>query len=201
MSVSAESARSLRAHIQARFPQQVLSNHAYRGQETVVLKREGLLEVAQVLRDDPAFACDFLMDLTCVDYLTFGRGLSSRPSLATPSPLPYYMTSKADPQPWQRGVSNAEYRFEVVYHVFSSTHTHRLRLKVPLSAADPTVASLTALWKSADWFEREVWDLFGVVFVGHPNPRRIMMYEGFQGHPLRKDYPVNKRQPLVGPVN
>ncbi len=194
-------ATSLRARLHASFPQHVLETHAYRGQETVLLKREGLLEVARVLKSDPVFAFDFLMDLTCVDYLTFGRVLSSRPSLATPSPLPYYMTPKPDPERWQRGVSDAAYRFDVVYHFFSSSRVHRLRLKVPLSAADPALDSLTELWKSADWFEREAWDLFGVVFTGHPNLRRLLMYEGFQGHPLRKDYPFNKRQPLVGPVN
>jgi len=72
---------------------------------------------------------------------------------------------------------------------------------VPLTAAEPAVDSVTGVWASADWFEREVWDMFGVRFNGHPNLRRILMYEAFQGHPLRKDYPIRKRQPLVGPVN
>lgn len=190
---------SLTESIQQRFPQHVIGERTYRGQSTVVLKREGLPDVARFLRDDPAAACDFLMDLTCVDYLKFGRTQGSLPTLATPSPLPYYMTSKQHAQRWERLVSDDEYRFDVVYHFYSSTRNHRLRLRVPLTAADPTVASLTGLWKSANWFEREAWDMFGVTFMGHPDPRRLLLYKEFQGHPLRKDYPIRRRHPLIGP--
>ena len=187
--------------IQEPFPQHVIGAHHFRGQETVLLQREGLREAAQFLRDDPAMAFDFLMDLTCVDYLKFGRSQASRPTLATPSPLPYYMTPKPVTETWQRLASDDEFRFEVVYHFYSSRHHHRVRVKVPLAASDPTVDSLTTLWRSADWFEREAWDMYGVQFSGHPNLKRILLYEEFQGHPLRKDYPVRKRQPLIGPVN
>ncbi len=89
-------------------------------------------------------------------------------------------------------------RFQVVYHFYSLTQNHRLRVKVP-AADGGSVPSLTNLWAVANWFERECWDLLGVKFEGHPNLTRIMMYEGFVGHPLRKDYPINKRQPLIGP--
>ena len=92
-------------------------------------------------------------------------------------------------------------RFEVVYHFYSLKHNHRLRIKVRVSESDPIVASLTGLWPIADWFEREAWDMFGISFVGHPNLKRILMYEEFVGHPLRKDYPIDKRQPLMGPKN
>lgn len=92
-------------------------------------------------------------------------------------------------------------RFEVVYHFFSMQHNHRLRVKVKVDEEDAVMPSLSSLWPVADWFEREAWDLFGVKFEGHPNLRRILMYEGFVGHPLRKDYPVNRRQPLIGPKN
>ena len=88
-------------------------------------------------------------------------------------------------------------RFEVVYHLMSLTNRYRLRVKVGVPEEDPVTASLVPLWKTANWFEREVWDLFGIRFAGHPDLRRILMYEEFVGHPLRKDYPVNKRQPLV----
>jgi NADH-quinone oxidoreductase subunit C len=88
-----------------------------------------------------------------------------------------------------------------VYHFYSLTHKHRLRLVVPLDDADGAVDSLTPLWAGANWLEREVWDMFGIRFNGHPDLKRILMYEEFEGHPLRKDYPVNKRQPLIGPVN
>jgi NADH-quinone oxidoreductase subunit C len=94
---------------------------------------------------------------------------------------------------------NKKPRFEVVYHFFSLEKRHRVRLKVPAEAKDPEVDSLVPLWPGADWYEREVWDMFGIKFRGHPNLKRILMYEEFEGHPLRKDYPINKRQPLIGP--
>jgi NADH-quinone oxidoreductase subunit C len=90
-----------------------------------------------------------------------------------------------------------EPRFEVVYQLNCLTQHHRLRVKAPVPGDDPSIASVTPLWKAALWAEREVWDLFGIRFVGHPDLRRILMYPEFEGHPLRKDYPVNKRQPLV----
>ena len=192
---------ALASAIQGRFAPHLFGAHHYRGQETLVLKRDGLLDVARFLRDDPAMCFDFLMDLSAVDYLKFGTALSSAPALATPSPLPYYMTPKPDAEPWERLVSNNEFRFEVVYHFYSSVHHHRLRVKVPVPSSDAAVASLTGLWASANWYEREAWDMFGIRFTGHPDLRRILMYEAFQGHPLRKDYPATKRQPLIGPLN
>ena len=88
-------------------------------------------------------------------------------------------------------------RFEVVYHLYSLAQNHRLRVKIRVPEDEPWVQSLVDLWKSANWLERECWDMFGIRFVGHPDPRRILMYEEFVGHPLRKDYPVDKRQPLT----
>ena len=90
-------------------------------------------------------------------------------------------------------------RFEVVYHLYSVPHNHRLRVKVRVEEDDAVVPSAVALWPIANWFEREVWDMFGVRFEGHPDPRRLLMYEEFVGHPLRKDYPIDRRQPLIGP--
>lgn len=90
-------------------------------------------------------------------------------------------------------------RFEVVYNLYSLRKNHRLRVKVRVEEKNPAVPSLTGMWPIADWLEREVWDMFGIKFEGHPNLKRILMYEEFQGHPLRKDYPYNKRQPLIGP--
>ena len=90
-------------------------------------------------------------------------------------------------------------RFEVVYHLYSLPHNHRIRIKVHVEEDDPVVPSATPLWPIANWFEREVWDMFGIRFAGHPDLRRLLMYEEFHGHPLRKDYPVNRRQPLIGP--
>jgi len=87
-------------------------------------------------------------------------------------------------------------RFEVVYHFYSLAHNHRLRVKVPVDEHEH-VPTLSALWKSADWFEREVYDMYGLRFADHPNLKRLLLYNEFKGYPLRKDYPVTQRQPLV----
>jgi len=90
-------------------------------------------------------------------------------------------------------------RFDVVYHFLSMPFNRRVRLKVPVGGEEPCVDSITPWWGSANWLEREVWDMFGIRFKGHPDLKRILMYDEFQGHPLRKDYPINKRQPRIGP--
>ncbi len=90
-------------------------------------------------------------------------------------------------------------RFELVYHFYSTRHRHRLRLKARVDERDPTIDSLVPLWVGANWLERETFDMYGVRFRGHPDLRRIYLYEEFEGHPLRKDYPKEKRQPLIGP--
>jgi NADH-quinone oxidoreductase subunit C len=83
-----------------------------------------------------------------------------------------------------------EPRFEVVYMLVSPEHAARLRLKVRLPGADPHLATISDFWPAANWLEREVWDMFGIAFDGHPNPRRLLMPEDWDGYPLRKDYPV-----------
>lgn len=88
-------------------------------------------------------------------------------------------------------------RYELVAHLFSLAKRHRLRLKVRVPEPDPWAHTLSGVWKGANWLEREIWDMFGIRFEGHPDLRRILLYPEFEGHPLRKDYPVNKRQPLV----
>ena len=90
-----------------------------------------------------------------------------------------------------------EPRFEMVYHLLSLAGRRRLRVRIPVPENDTTVESLTPLWRGANFMEREVWDLFGIRFTDHPDLRRVLLYEEFQGHPLRKDYPVNLWQPLV----
>jgi len=90
-----------------------------------------------------------------------------------------------------------ETRFEVIYQLYSISNNQRLRVKVLVPEGDPSVASAAGLWKSANWAERDTYDMFGTPFTGHPDLRRILMYPEFQGHPLRKDYPLNQRQPLV----
>ena len=152
--------------IKAKFGDKVQDSHAFRDDQTVVVDKACIYEVAKYLRDDPSMKMNFLMDLTAVDYL--------------------------DKKP---------VRFEVVYHFFSLERNHRVRVKAPVDEEDCIIDSIVALYKSANWYEREVWDLYGIKFKGHPNLKRILLYEGFKGHPLRKDYPVNKRQPLIGPLN
>ena len=191
-------AASLSQAVSDRFPAAVKTSHSYRGDATVLLARDSLLEVARTLKEDSAFQMNFLMDLTAVDYSAFGARqspaffASSGVAAALPAEIP-------DPDPWPGPPGPA--RFAVVYHFFSLPLKHRLRLVVPVEERDAEVDSLTSLWASADWLEREVWDMFGIRFRGHENLKRILLYEEFVGHPLRKDYPVNKRQPLIGPIN
>ncbi len=191
--------------VRDRFPEAVSASHTYRADETVVLRREFLLEVARFLKEDPALQMNFLMDLTAVDYSTFGKGPS--PAFFASSGVAVSPSSQIpDEDPWPGPPttlpgSPGEARFVVAYHFFSLEHKHRLRLVVPVEEAEAELDSLTALWAGADWLEREVWDMFGIRFQGHSDLKRILMYEEFEGHPLRKDYPVNKRQPLIGPLN
>ncbi len=93
---------------------------------------------------------------------------------------------------WQ----DREPQFDLIYHLYSVEHNHRLRIKVPISEGQ-AAPSLSDLWSIADWMEREIWDLYGIKFSGHPNLKRILMYEEFKGHPLRKDFPFDQRQPLI----
>ena len=87
-------------------------------------------------------------------------------------------------------------RFEVVYHLYSVRHGHRLRLKVALEEEDPVIDSVTGVWETADWHERECFDLFGIRFRNHPDLRRILLPDDFEGHPLRKDFPLEgERKP------
>jgi len=158
--------------VSQQFAAEIIETHSYRGDQTAVIRPGALLAVAKYLKNTPELAFDYLMDLTAVDYLFYAGGRVQK-----------------------------EYRFEVVYHFYSLSKNHRIRLKVPLDEKNPEIDSLNDLWKSANWYEREVWDMYGIKFKGHPNLKRILMYEEFQGHALRKDYPFNKRQPLIGPQN
>jgi len=153
----------------------ILHTHNQHGDDTVVVQADDILQVMEFLRHDPAMSFDMMMDLTAVDYLGAERT------------HPYLEPLKA--------------RFEVVYHLYSVEKNHRIRVKAPLTLENCYINSVTGIWAGADWFEREAFDLYGVVFRGHPNLKRILLYEGFEGHPLRKDYDKFKRQPLIGPVN
>ncbi|MEK6622455.1 MAG: NADH-quinone oxidoreductase subunit C [Planctomycetota bacterium] len=97
------------------------------------------------------------------------------------------------------GVDRVEHDgvFEVVYHLYSIHKNHRLRLKTRLLSDNPCVSTVTTVWKTADWHERETFDMFGIRFNGHPDLRKILTPDDFEGHPLRKDYPLDGRQPAT----
>ena len=137
------------------------------------------------LRDNPLFAFDQLIDLCAVDYLLYGT---------------YdWETETATDKGFSRAVEAQESRayvwdkprFAVVYHLLSTQHNHRLRIKVFLDESSLIIPSVHHIWKTANWFEREAYDLFGVLFDGHPDLRRILTDYGFIGHPFRKDFPVS----------
>ncbi len=92
-------------------------------------------------------------------------------------------------------------RFDVIYNLYSLTTKNRLRVKIPVETPDAWVQSVVGLWKSADWLERECFDMFGIRFEGHPDLRRILLYDSFTGHPLLKDYPATRRQPIVDEID
>jgi NADH-quinone oxidoreductase subunit C len=128
-----------------------------RGELTLHVRRERLLDVAQTLRDDPALRFEFLSAVSGVDYL---------------------------------GVDPTGRRLHSVAHLLSMTHRRRIRLEVSVTVEDPHVPSLTPIYPSADWHEREAYDFFGFIYDGHPGLTRIMMPDDWEGHPQRKDYPL-----------
>jgi NADH-quinone oxidoreductase subunit C len=148
--------------LKERFADSVLDCKEFRGEVTVTVKKESILEVLKCLRDDLRY--NFLTDVTAVDYL--GQ----------------------DP------------RFMVVYHLMSISNKDRIRIKAPVTEADCSIDSASGLWNSANWLEREAYDLMGVNFKGHPNLVRILMTDDWVGHPLRKDYPLQgpDREPYKG---
>ena len=152
---------ALTALIKKEFSKLFLACHAQHGDETVIIKRTGMLELFEFLQNDAHCRFDMMIDLTAVDLLP------RKP------------------------------RFEVVYHLKSTTLHHRLRLKVPVEESACEVDSIMHLWVAADWYERECWEMYGINFAGHPNLDYLLLYEGFQGHPLRKDYEKMLMQPLV----
>ncbi|HEV8323823.1 MAG TPA: NADH-quinone oxidoreductase subunit C [Myxococcota bacterium] len=164
----------------ARFPDAVVAHGSWRGDEWAVVRGERLVELARWLRDEASPRFEMLVDLTAVDYLGYEGSDATPPSAQAPQP--------------------GEERFEVVYHLLALGKMKRLRLKVRLWEDAPEVDSLVPVWPGANWFEREAWDLYGIRFKGHPDLRRLLLYEEFVGHPLRKDYPKDKQQPLVGPT-
>ncbi len=148
--------------LKEKFASSVLDVMEFRGEVTVTVKKEEVIEICKFLKEDLQF--NLLTDVTAVDY--FGK----------------------DP------------RFMVVYNLYSIPNKDRLRLKAPVAESDTTIDSVVPLWNSANWLEREVYDLFGITFRNHPDLRRILMTDDWVGHPLRKDYPLQGpgREPYKG---
>ncbi len=154
------------------------------GEATVVVPSDSLLKVAQMLRDQPELRFEQLIDLCGVDYSAYGRA--------------EWETTDASTTGFGRGVDamddlalNDPKRFAAVFHLLSLRHNWRLRLRVYAGGDPPIVDSVRSIWSSADWFEREAFDLFGILFRGHPDLRRILTDYGFVGHPFRKDFPLS----------
>jgi NADH-quinone oxidoreductase subunit C len=154
--------QNLRDALQRVLDKRIVSLTEALGELTLVVKAADYLAVARTLRDDPALRFEILIDLCGVDYQTWGDGA------------------------WTGA------RFAAVSHLLSVAHNHRLRLRVfAPDEAFPVVDTLTHIWPAANWYEREAFDLYGIMFAEHPDLRRILTDYGFIGHPFRKDFPLS----------
>lgn len=170
-----------------RFAKQVKVYHCSKLDEvTVVIEREHLFNFCVWLKEESKFKFEQLTDVTAVDYLHYG--------------VSEWQTNSSTASGFSRGVesnednsSNIEDRFAVVYHLLSLTSNIRVRVKTFLNENDAVVQSMIPVWPAADWYEREVFDLFGILFSGHHDLRRILTDYGFIGHPFRKDFPLSGR--------
>jgi NADH-quinone oxidoreductase subunit C len=179
---------TLAARMDERFGEQIARVASIRGELTFEVGKDDLIEVATALRNEAEFGFEMLIDVCGVDYLNYGSD--------------EWTTSSATGTGFSRGVEREPVildeadvfdpkRFAVVYHLLSLRHNFRMRLRVYTGTDNPPiVASVVDIWNSANWFEREVFDLFGILFHGHPDLRRILTDYGFIGHPFRKDFPL-----------
>jgi len=153
---------------------------------TLVVVPLHLLDLATQLRDHPDFRFEQLIDVCGVDYLQYGKADWQTQS-ATESGF-----SRGVEEQSESDVSPFSYRFAVVYHLLSLTHNMRIRLRVPVHEDNKQliIDSVNDIWSAANWFEREAFDLYGILFRGHPDLRRILTDYGFAGHPFRKDFPL-----------
>lgn len=175
----------LRSHIQTHCADWVSESIVARGELTLIVLPEHLLEISRFLHDDVNARFTMLVDVCGVDYLHYG--------------LDDWQTESATLTGFSRGVTANPIRvegapanrFAVVYHLLSVEKNQRIRLRVPVTNDNPLmVPSVLSIWPSANWYEREVFDLFGILFKDHPDLRRILTDYGFVGHPFRKDFPL-----------
>ena len=179
---------TLAAQIDERFGERMTRMPSICGELTYEIDKHDLVEIATTLRNDGDFGFEMLVDVCGVDYLSYGSD--------------EWTTSSATGTGFSRGVEREPVildeadefepkRFAVVYHLLSVQHNFRLRLRTFTGADNPPiVSSVVDIWNGANWFEREVFDLFGILFDGHPDLRRILTDYGFIGHPFRKDFPL-----------
>jgi len=180
--------------ISARFAGQVERIESRCGELTFEVAPAALLTVCKALRDDIDWNFEQLIDLCGVDYLSYGqdewntdtatfRGFSRGREA---------VVGESTPEATRTVGEQADKRFAVVYHLLSIKHNRRLRLRTWCEPGEPPmVDSVIGIWKAADWFEREAFDLFGILFRGHPDLRRLLTDYGFIGHPFRKDFPLS----------
>ncbi len=182
-----ETAEEIRDRLLARFPGAavaVVMNPGPGAQHSLLLGPAHAVDIARFLRDDPGLLLDFCSNVTGVDWLD--REVAEAPKPAAPAPAD--APAKAA-EPVAKRIQPGF--LEVVYHLYSMALKHGpvvLRLRTGNRREDVTVPSLTPIWRSCEFQEREVFDLFGVTFAGHPDLRRILMWDGFKDHPMRKDY-------------
>ena len=157
----------------------------------IKVKNDQLIEIAQTLREDQSY--ELLLDVIAVDYLTFGNA-----DLKTYSDTNTGYSRAVQPTIIPEIDATFKDRFAVFYQLLSVSTNQRLTVKVFASESNPpTVPSVVSIWSSADWFEREAFDLMGIHFEGHPDLRRILTDYGFIGHPFRKDFPTNGNLEVV----
>lgn len=172
----------LKARLEQDFADELLDCDIDRGEITLNVVAEQLRSVCVRLREE--FGFSQLMDLCGVDYSEYGGS-----SWETKQSSEFGFSRAVDGANHSQPVDDG-FRFAVVYHLLSIQHNQRVRLKVRLDAETPVIDSVTDIWNSADWFEREAFDMFGILFSGHQDLRRILTDYGFVGHPFRKDFPL-----------
>ncbi|MDM8546169.1 NADH-quinone oxidoreductase subunit C [Candidatus Venteria ishoeyi] len=167
--------------LESRFAKQLLSSNLDLGEITLEVQSDALLDVALALRDE--FGFGQLMDLCGIDYMEYGQAdwETERSSSGF---------SRAVSKGIAQEASDSRQRFAVVYHLLSLEKNQRLRLRAYAQSEPPCVASVRDIWIAADWYEREAFDMYGILFEGHPDLRRILTDYGFIGHPFRKDFPL-----------
>jgi NADH-quinone oxidoreductase subunit C len=192
-----ESAEALAASIQKRFGALVGECRVSAGQVTVKIDAGNIRSVCTALRDEEEFAFHQLVDVCGVDYLDYGRADWETSETATSEGFSRGVERRDSGQAeghddgQEDAQANADSsRYVVVYHLLSHDRNQRLRLKVQAPGDPPCVDSVVDIWSSANWFEREAFDLYGILFDGHPDLRRILTDYGFIGHPFRKDFPL-----------